>query len=131
MARREFYNTKQKELILETIKNSNKEFTIKEIHEQVKDSTGLTTIYRLVDKLVEEGLLDKRIGNDNNTYYQYLGVCDCSNHFYLKCIECGKLIHVDCDCIKDLSNHILNEHGFVTTKEHIIINGTCSACTNN
>lgn len=131
MARRDNYNTKQKEIILETIKNNDKEFTIKEIHEQLKDSTGLTTIYRLVDKLVEEGFLNKRIGDDNTTFYQYLEKCDCSNHFYLKCINCGKLIHVDCDCIKELSDHILNEHCFVTTKEHIIINGTCSACIKN
>jgi len=128
MVGRDTYNTKQKEVIFETIKSNEKEFTIKEIHEKLKEFTGLTTIYRLVDKLVDEGFLNKRIGEDNTTYYQYLEKCDCSNHFYLKCITCGKLIHVDCDCIKELSDHIYNEHGFTASHEHIIINGTCSDC---
>lgn len=128
MTRKDVYNTKQKEVILDTIKSNKKEFTIKEIYERLKECTGLTTIYRLVDKLVEDGFLNKRIGDDNTTYYQYLEKCDCSNHFYLKCTNCGKLIHVDCDCIKDLSEHICCKHGFIASREHIIINGICSEC---
>ena len=122
------YNTKQKELILDTIKKHEKEFTIKEIHEELKETTGLTTIYRLVDKLVSEEVLSKIIKSDNTTYYQYLGDCHEKNHVYLKCDSCGNLIHVDCECIKDLNNHISKDHGFKTTDSHIIINGLCKDC---
>lgn len=127
MSKREEYHTKQKELILNVIKNLNHEFTVKEIYDELKASTGLTTIYRVIDKLVEEGCIEKTVG-DKTTYYQYLEKCDCDNHYYLKCINCGKLIHVDCDCINELSSHILKKHGFVTTKDHIILQGTCKRC---
>lgn len=122
------YNTKQKDLLLNVIRKHNHSFTIKEIFEEVKDSVGLTTVYRLVDKLVEEGIINKYIDKDNVTYYEYLEKCDSSNHFYLKCENCGEMIHVDCDCIEELSNHIVNEHGFELNHDHIIIKGLCKKC---
>lgn len=121
------YNTKQKDIILEIIKKQKKEFTIKDIYELVKDDTGLTTIYRLVDKLVSDGRLKQSI-KDNITYYQYLEECNNHNHFYLKCDKCGSIIHVDCDCINDLSDHILKEHNFKSNNDNIIINGLCNRC---
>ena len=123
----ENYKTKQKELILDLLKSKKKEFTVKEIYDELNQEVGLTTIYRLVDNLIVEGRINKSISNGNN-YYQYLEDCDCSNHFYLKCDKCGSLVHVDCDCIIKLSNHIFKEHNFVPNKEKIIINGLCSNC---
>ena len=126
--RNESYNTKQKDLILDVIKKRNREFTIKDIYDDLKEEVGLTTIYRLVDKLVSENKLNKTISKDNITVYQYLNECNKENHFYLKCDECGNLIHVDCDCIDDLTKHIFKEHSFKPNKEHIIINGLCKKC---
>ena len=128
MARSDTYNTKQKEYILNIIKNKQKDFTIKELYEDIKGKVGQTTIYRLIDKLVKEGNISKTIDNNNITYYHYLEKCNEENHFYLKCDECGSMEHIDCDCITTLSNHILKHHKFITNKEHIIINGICKNC---
>lgn len=130
MARSKSYNTKQKDLIINTIKEQKNEFTINDIYVELKGMVGLTTIYRLVDKLVQIGRLNKYITNENITYYQYLEDCEQENHFYLKCKICGNLTHIDCDCIGDLFNHILNEHNFKPSKEHIIIDGICNSCRN-
>ncbi len=128
MKRNDTYNTKQKDLILSIIKKQNHEFTVKDIYEKVKDNTGLTTIYRLVDKLVSEGYLNKHISKDNVTYYEYLEECSHDDHFFLKCEKCGTLIHVDCECINDLSDHLLNNHNFSINKKNIILNGLCKSC---
>lgn len=122
------YNTKQKDLILDIIKNYKKEFTVKDIYSKVENNTGLTTIYRLIDKLVDEGRLSKTINKDNITYYQYLEECSHENHFYLKCDDCGNMIHIDCDCINDLTKHIFREHKFKPSRDHIIIAGICEEC---
>ena len=121
------YNTKQKELILDVIKNQEHEFTIKDIYEKLNKEVGLTTIYRLVDKLIDKRLITKFI-NNNESYYQYFEKCEQDNHFYLKCNKCGYLVHIDCDCIRDLSNHVIKEHNFKISKESIIINGICKNC---
>ncbi len=128
MKRNDTYNTKQKDIILNFLKKQQKELTIKEIYEKLEKKVGLTTIYRLVDKLVEEKSIAKNINKDNKTYYQYLYSCDKENHFYLKCNNCGLIVHIDCDCIKDLFNHISNEHNFMIDKKQIIISGLCKKC---
>ena len=125
---KETYKTKQKNIILDIIKNQDNSFTIKDIYEKAKDKVGLTTIYRLIDKLVEENKLNKTISSDNTTYYQYLSDCDEENHFYLKCERCGNITHIDCDCIKELTSHITKHHKFRPNKDHIIIDGICSKC---
>ncbi len=126
--KREGYRTKQKDKILEVIRSLNHEFTIKELYNKLNKEVGLTTIYRLVDKLVMDKVLNKYISNKNITYYEYLNKCSHENHFYLKCLVCSELIHIDCDCIKKLENHILDEHKFNMNHENIIINGICKRC---
>ncbi len=127
MATRNHYETKQKDIIINCIKN-HEEFTINEIYEELKGKVGLTTIYRKVDSLVEDNKVKKYIGKDNITYYQYLCECDKDNHFYLKCDKCGNLEHVDCDCINELSEHINKNHEFEINKQNIVINGVCKNC---
>ena len=124
------YNTKQKDKILEIIQKQEKQFTVKDIYNDLNKEIGLTTIYRLIDNLVDTKRLNKYIGKDNITYYEYLEKCENNNHFFLKCDKCGRLIHIDCDCIIELYNHILKKHNFIPNKENIIINGICNNCIN-
>ena len=126
--KRNNYNTKQKDKILELIKIQNNDFTIKSIYNKLNNEIGLTTIYRFIDKLVAEGKVSKTIDKDNITYYRYLEECNNDNHFYLKCDNCNKLIHIDCDCIEELSNHIKINHKFELNNKNIIIPGKCEHC---
>lgn len=131
MTRSTNYNTKQKELILSIIKKKKHEFRVKDLYNDLNKEIGLTTIYRQIDKLVNEGRINKNINKDNITYYQYLEECNKKNHFYLKCDKCGNMTHIDCDCIEQLSNHIVKEHQFNLNKDCIIITGICKHCKTN
>lgn len=124
------YNTKQKEVILKAIKKYDHQFTVKDLYEDLNQEIGLTTIYRFIDKLFKDGYLNKNVGEDNTTYYLYLEKCDNENHFYLKCNSCGQMEHVDCECIGELTEHIMKNHKFKPSREHIIINGLCDKCSN-
>lgn len=122
------YKTKQKDIIIETIKKQTSEFTIKDIYEELKQDVGLTTIYRMVDELIAKGTLTKTINEYNVPTYCYLTSCPCQNHLYLKCDKCGHMLHIDCECVKELSDHITNNHQFQINNSHIIISGTCEKC---
>lgn len=126
---RSSYKTVQKEKIIEVIKNYNHDFTINDIYNSLDNQVGLTTIYRMINKLIDEGMVSKLVNDNKDTYYQYLGKCEHNNHFYLKCDKCGNLEHVDCDCIIDLYNHINQKHQFMINKNKIIINGLCNKCS--
>ena len=131
MARVNKYVTKQKDTIISTIMNQKYEFTVKDIYKQIKEYAGLTTIYRVIIRLANEGRLKKYIGKNNITYYQYLEECDAPNHFYLKCSCCGSIFHIDCKCIENLSKHIFKEHQFKLAKEQVFIDGMCDKCLKN
>lgn len=125
---RNLYQTKQKEKILQIIEKETDEFTIMNLYDKLNHSIGLTTIYRFIDKLVLEGKVQKIPGKGNTVYYQYLVECKEENHFFLKCSNCGQLLHIDCDCMKELSDHIEKKHKFQLEKNHIVINGLCKNC---
>lgn len=125
------YQTNQKSLILSAIKTHENSFTVKDIYLKLNMKVGLTTIYRYINMLLNDGIINKEIGNDNIIHYQYLEKCEKENHFFLRCNICGKTIHIDCECIENLSSHMLKTHRFIPDRNNFIINGLCEKCKNN
>ncbi|MDD3392523.1 MAG: transcriptional repressor [Bacilli bacterium] len=126
------YKTKQKELILQFLKeNKDKCLTVKEIKTNFdlkQIIIGQTTIYRYLSNLEEQGIISKYINNvDNSSSYQYI-TDDCHLHFHLKCIKCGKIIHLECLKLNDLEKHIIEKHDFKIDNFKTVIYGLCSKC---
>jgi Fur family ferric uptake transcriptional regulator len=125
------YNTRQKALITKIISEQSQEFTVKDIYNELirlGEEVGLTTIYRVADELLEAGKLRKNISAGGIVRYQYLEECGHSGHCYLKCGNCGRLEHMDCRLVKQLMQHVAEEHGFEADERQIIINGNCKKC---
>lgn len=125
------YKTKQRELILEYMKNSDSpHVTAADIAARLRDegSVGLATVYRQLDKMVEAGLV-RKYSLDGGACYQYVGGQEgCREHFHLKCLNCGTLIHVDCDFLSGLAPHILEHHGFLVDNSRTVMYGLCRKC---
>lgn len=130
---RDTYNTKTREIVSEEIKNFNNGFTIKELKESLDKKEikiGLTTIYRALEKLLDDGIVKKYFDENNITHFKYVMDCTSERHFYLKCDKCNKMYHIDCGCIDDLSQHILKQHKFSIDTRNIILSGLCNSCKN-
>ncbi len=128
------YKTKQKDAILGCIKKfGDRHFTIDELFEALKDSgcsVGKTTIYRNIEKFMDEGIVRKyNLSEKDSACFQYVND-SCCEHFHLKCVSCGRLIHADCDFLKNLSEHIKNEHEFVIDNSRTVFYGKCRECIN-
>lgn len=127
------YQTKQKILLEKYLKdNAQKQFTINEIIESVcPDNKGKSTIYRLISNLTRSGTLIKLQGEDSKSIlYQYIGEgTDCHSHFHLKCSMCGKLFHLDCEHIDEITKHISSEHNFNLDMMKTVLYGTCKECS--
>lgn len=129
--RKSNYNTNQKESIKEAIKEFSDGFTIKELKDFLdskNNKVGLTTIYRITSKLEDEMVLKKYYDEDNIAHYKYVKDCISENHFYLKCVKCNKIMHVDCNCINEFQSHIYKQHKFLLDAKNIILEGLCSNC---
>lgn len=125
------YETKNKSLILSLLKNHKDEhLTIEQIKKLLNDENKdvpLASIYRNIDKFLEEGLIRKYVVNDYASCFQIVDEKE-SNHFHLLCSKCGKLIHLECDEVNDLIKHIEKEHDFKIDISKINLYGLCPIC---
>ena len=131
------YKTKQRaELTAYLMSMAGKHVTVADISEHFEKKSrpiGVTTIYRQLDKMVEEGLVNKYVidGNSSACYefidndHHHEGHISC---YHLKCEKCGKLIHLHCEEIEGLMGHIEKNHSFSIDPKRTIFYGVCEDC---
>lgn len=128
------YTTKQSTEILDCLKkNRDKHMTAEEVYDYLRargGSVGKTTVYRHLEKLYLNGEVRKFLGGENQSACFQLsdGGENCRSHYHLKCTQCGRLFHTECDFLNELSKHILNEHGFTVDGEKTVLYGICGEC---
>ena len=100
------------------------------ILDEMGSPVSKATLYRFLDVLVSTGDLRKYITTDGEkACYQYIDEeKGCHEHYHLKCIECGKLIHVECSELDEIQQHIGEHHNFHVDRSRIVLYGTCSDC---
>lgn len=135
MNHKKIYRTNQKEIVLKYMEEHPQEhFTAVDLYSVLKQQghrIGLTTIYRHLERLVDEGIVIKSIVDESTpACFELSGHRSTQNSscYHCKCIQCGKLIHLHCDEITKLENHILEDHGFQVLPERTVFFGICSAC---
>jgi Fur family ferric uptake transcriptional regulator len=129
------YKTKQREDIVEYLKTvSGEHITVSDVYEYFRSkgaSVGQTTVYRQLERLVDEGLVTKYIVDANSpACFEYMppeshGKGNC---FHCKCEKCGKLIHLHCEEMDEMMSHMKLEHGFVLDPKRTVFFGLCDEC---
>ena len=129
------YKTKQQDLLFSYLREmQGKHFTAEEVraHFEAKKLTiGIATIYRQLEKLVAEGKIQKYFIDEHSAAcFEYAGEnCNTNEqHFHLKCELCGRLIHLECDELEKLGEHVKTEHGFVINPLRTVFYGVCKDC---
>ncbi len=128
------YNTRQNALILSYIKTLKGHFTANDIFEHFRLSdtpVGSATIYRQLDRFVQEGLVNRYVIDESSgCCYEYVhhnhthkGEC-----YHCKCEGCGKLIHLGCEEISSLNEHLLKDHNFLVDPHKTVFYGLCNEC---
>ena len=84
------YKTKQRKIINESIKAfGEKHFTVDTLCDALSktgESVGRTTVYRCLEKLCDEGILQKYAATAGSSgCYQHVEGGHCHEHFHLKC----------------------------------------------
>lgn len=128
------YKTKQKELIVDYLAAlSDNHTTVNQIQAHfIKEEIpiGLTTIYRCLESLVENGLVRKyMLDPASGACFQYVGETKhCDEHFHLKCEKCGELIHLECSFLGEIAPHIMKKHHFQLNTAKTVFYGLCEHC---
>ena len=128
------YHTRQRDQILQyLIAHQHAHVTADQIATYLRGrqfSIGKATIYRYLDKLVTQGRVRKfYLEEGASACYQYIDESGCcQEHFHLKCVDCGALIHLRCDTLSQIHDHIRREHGFIIDPSRTVFYGQCAAC---
>lgn len=130
------YKTKQREELIEYLETvPGEHITVTDVCDHFKGKglpIGQTTVYRQLERMVDEGLVGKYIiDNGTSACFEYLGadahegapVC-----FHCKCEQCGVLIHLHCEELSGIAGHLLEEHGFALNPMRTVFYGLCEDC---
>ena len=129
------YKTKNKQLLIDYLqKTAGKHVTVQEICDHFKsrgENIGTTTVYRQLERLVDEGCVKKYfVDGSSAAYFEYVDHADCGHDacFHCKCSKCGKLIHLHCHEMEAIQSHIFAHHGFKLDNLKTVFYGVCESC---
>ena len=118
--------TKQRRLVLETVRNHTDHPTANQIYEEVhaidsKVSQG--TVYRNLSCLSEDGeiLHIKVPGADRYDLRTEL-------HYHIICIQCGKVIDIPFDYNAEPNGKVADMTGYTVLRHRILFEGICPDC---
>jgi Fur family ferric uptake transcriptional regulator len=88
-------------------------------------SIGLTTVYRVLQVLADEGIADCIRAAAGEQVYRR---CGSDHHHHLMCRTCGRAIEIENPAIERWAAEIAEHHEFRDVGHSIEIFGTCSVC---
>lgn len=123
-------NSRQRNLILETIKNNPIHPTAKEVYSQVRracPNISLGTVYRNLNYLSETGFI------------KHISVSDCCDrydgrldrHFHLICKCCGCVTDVEAEKDTGIEKSAETLTGYIVDDMDIVMRGVCPDCQKN
>ena len=130
------YSTRQKRDLLRFLKAHDLEnFSVDEVVFRMQGEgakVGRSTVYRNLESLAEQGSVRKYQNALGITQYQHVSDDgSCAHHFHMMCKQCGVLMHVDCELMRSLTQHIAEAHGFALDPKETVLVGLCAKCAEN
>jgi Fur family ferric uptake transcriptional regulator len=102
--------------------------TAQQIHEELRSrggSVGLTTVYRRLQALADDGELDQIRIADGETAYRR---CSNGHHHHLVCRVCGRTVEVSGPAVEKWADAVAEQNGFRAISHDLEIFGTCQSC---
>lgn len=131
------YKTRQREELLAFLASTpGRHFTAADICNHFKEvdiPIGTTTVYRQMEKFVDQGIVKKYIIDGNSpACFEYIGdgqSGDQDRSFHCKCGKCGDVIHLRCrELSAVVEDHLKEHHGFDVDLARTVFYGLCENC---
>ena len=135
MSEKSTYKTKQREELLRYLRATPaKHITVGDVcghFQRCGCPIGTATVYRHLERMVDEGLVNKYVIDANSpACFEYVGAESHGGElcFHCKCEKCGRLIHLHCEELAGLSEHVKASHGFSINPMRTVFYGICDSC---
>ena len=88
-------------------------------------SIGLTTVYRALQSLVNEKIVDILRREDGEAIYR---LCGGAHHHHIVCKSCGDTIEIEGGAVEKWAKSLAEEHGYRDVGHSAEIFGLCPKC---
>lgn len=125
------YQTEQKKLLLTYLSShADRAFTLDELTAVMTEcGVGKSTVYRLVARLAEEGTVRRYAREEGRGYtYQYLESGECHSHLHLRCVICGRVIHLSEEVSGLFASTLIENNRFYLDDSRTLLFGRCAEC---
>ncbi|MBE6555303.1 MAG: transcriptional repressor [Ruminococcaceae bacterium] len=98
---------------------------------RLPNAPAKSSVYRMLSELSASGEVRRFRAEDGGerATYQYVGSeGGCASHLHLQCRSCGLILHLRCDCSREIRAQLLASHGFLVDEGRSVLYGTCAAC---
>lgn len=121
-------NSKNRDSVISVLLNEKFPISIENIFYKVKEKNNgisISTVYRIVDKLVALNIVRKSATDGDKALYELVRN---GHHHYIICTKCKKMAILDSCPITELEQKISNDTGFFITGHKYEIYGECKEC---
>jgi Fur family ferric uptake transcriptional regulator len=93
-------------------------------------SVGLSTVYRHLQTLVDDGVVDVIHTTDGEATYRYCGApAAARHHHHLVCRRCGRTEEIEGRAVERWAGEVAERHGYSDVDHTVELFGVCPACT--
>lgn len=120
--------TKQRAAVAEALESQGEFRSAQEIYDIVRkrgDSVGLTTVYRSLQSMADDGQVDVIVRGDGESVYRQ---CSPSHHHHLVCRSCRSTVEIDAPDVERWATDVAAQHGFRDVTHTVEVFGVCSRC---
>ena len=120
-------NTRQRQVILEALRERDWHPTVAEIYEVVRERIpriSMGTVYRNLETLLEMGLVRKVEGGSAGARFD--GITE--RHYHIRCIQCGRLYNIEAMPELSVPHEQLERSGWSVIDQHVELIGRCRQC---
>lgn len=119
--------SKQRELVLKTLKGSASHPTADELYAMIRQSEpsiSLATVYRNLNQLADYGVIQRIFMTSGADRFDAIA----TQHVHMVCEKCGAVHDVPEARMPDLCGIVTEQTGMVISSYSLIFHGTCPAC---
>jgi Fur family ferric uptake transcriptional regulator len=92
-------------------------------------SVGLSTVYRHLQALVDDGVVDVIHTPDGEATYRYCGDSSADHHHHhLVCRSCGRTEEIEGRAVERWAGEVAELHGYTDVDHTVELFGRCAAC---
>lgn len=119
--------TPQRQHILAILQAVDRPLTVEEIWERMpKGGSGLPTIYRNLERFVQEGWAESLLGEDQ--VMRFVRCTGHHHHHHLQCEACGRMVEVEGCALTGNLEAMERQSGFRITRHKLMLFGLCGDC---